>query len=349
MIRASRPSGVVAALAAMLVVASVRPAIARPPVSAAAAARAEGTKLFRAKNFAAACPKFEAAAQLAPEDPEPLADLALCKQRLGDTGAAEQINRQVIDLGSKGKALTDPRFARSRRHAYFNLHQMQTQPRYFPEKEKRKACGELTPEEGCSKKLFYCEDSATTGGSWMTQDCTRVSIATSAEAARFDEEDTDPATREHPKPDFGELTEPFQPTPVVVEDEESVTYLESYSDTVNEWRCDESAWSCDRSDAVAAQAKKCLTSPVEACRADACKRANQRPWPAVIKERKAAAKAQRSCHADAPKSGSEYGCEIAYANACTGLVGLICSGRAPRKTKEQTRVEEYLFPPPPHP
>jgi Tfp pilus assembly protein PilF len=102
------------------------PAKARPPISEAAAARAEGTRLFRAKNFVAACPKFARAAELAPDDPEALADLALCKQRLGDTSAAETINRQVIDLGSKEKAITDPRFARSRRHSYFNLHQLQT-------------------------------------------------------------------------------------------------------------------------------------------------------------------------------------------------------------------------------
>lgn len=340
--------GFVAGLA-MAAVAFPRPATARPPISEGAAARAEGTRLFRAKKFAAACPKFEKAAQLAPEDPEPLADLALCKQRLGDTASAETINRQVIDLGSKEKALTDPRFARSRRHAYFNLHQIQPERHYLPEDEKRKACGELAPEAGCAKTLFYCSDGWTGGGSWMTQNYTRINIAASAEAARFDEDDTDPYTLEHTTPDYGELTEPFQPTPEVVEDGESVTYLESYSNEVNEWRCDESAWSCDRSDAVAAEAKKCLASPAkapnaaEACRKDACDRASRRPWPAVVKERKAAAKQQRGCHASAPQTGSEYGCQIAYANACTGLVGLICSGRESREPKERTRVEEYLF------
>ena len=344
--------GFVAALA-MGAVAFPRPATARPPISEGAAARAEGTRLFRAKNFAAACPKFEKAAQLAPADPEPLADLALCRQRLGDTSSAEKVNRQVIDLGSNGKALTDPRFARSRRHAYFNLRQINSQRRYFPEVG-RDICGELNPEEGCAKKLFYCADSWTGGGSWMTQDYGRVNIAASAEAARFDEDDSDPYARDHSAPDFDELTQPFQPTPEVVEDEESVTYLESYSDKVNEWRCDEKVWSCDRSDAVAADAKKCLASAAkaptsaEACRKDACNRANLRPWPAVIKERKVTADDQRSCHASAPEHESEYGCEIAYANACTGLVGLICSGRRFGK-KERMRVEEYLFLPPPRP
>jgi tetratricopeptide (TPR) repeat protein len=345
--------GFVAALA-MGAVAFPRPATARPPISDSAAARAEGTRLYRAKNFEAACPKFEKAAQLAPADPEPLADLALCRQRLGDTGAAEKVNRQVIDLGSTGKALTDPRFARSRRHAYFNLRQIETQLRYFPEVG-FDICGELNPEEGCSKKLFYCGDSWTGGGSWMTQNYTRVNIAASAEAARFDEDDTDLYTREHTEPDFDELTQAFQPAPEVVETGESVTYLESYSNEVNEWRCDENAWSCDRSDAVAADAKKCLASAAkaptsaEACRKDACNRANDRPWPAVIKERKVAAAAERSCHASAAENGSEYGCQIAYANACTGLVGLICSGRYSLKAKARTRVEEYLFLPPPGP
>src|SRR5206468_4181475 len=80
--------GFIAALTTV-VVTFVRPATARPPISDAAAARAAGTRLFRAKHFEAACPKFEKAAQLAPEDPEPLVDLALCRQRLGNAGSAE--------------------------------------------------------------------------------------------------------------------------------------------------------------------------------------------------------------------------------------------------------------------
>jgi hypothetical protein len=331
-------------------VAFPRPTTARPPRSDAAAARADGTRLFRAKNFEAACPWFEKAAHLAPDDPEPLADLALCRQRLGDTATAEEINRRVIDLGSSAKALTDPRFARSRRHAYFNLRQLDTQRRYLPEAG-RDTCGELTPEEGCTKKLFYCADGWTGGGSWWTQNTTRVRIAASAEAARFDEDDNDPDTREHTEPDFDELTQPFPPTPEAIEDDESITYLESYLDELNEWRCDESAWSCDRSDTVAKEAEKCSASAAqtptsaEACRKDACARARQRPSPAVLKERKVAADAQRSCHASAPEKESQYGCQIAYANACTGLVGLICSGRRSGKVKERTRVEEYLFRP----
>jgi tetratricopeptide (TPR) repeat protein len=345
--------GFVATLA-LAAVAFPRLATARPPNSDDADARAEGTRLLRAKNFEAACPKFEKAAQHAPADPEPLADLALCRLRLGDTDAAEKANRHVIDLGSAGKALTDARFARSRRRAYSNLREINPQLRYFPEVG-QDVCGELAPEEGCSKKLFYCADSWTGGGSWMTHTYSRVNIAASPEAARFDEEDTAPDTREHTAPDFDELTQPFQPTPEVVEDQDSVTYLEAYFDEVHEGRCDERAWSCDRSDAVAAEAKKCLASPakattsLDACREEACTRANERPWPAVIKERKVAANDQRSCHAAAPENESEYGCQIAYANACTGLVGLICSGRRSRSAKERTRVEEYLFRPPTHP
>jgi hypothetical protein len=352
--RASLRRGSIVGVLAMGAATIQRPATAGEPISDAAAARAEGTRLFRAKNFEAACRKFEKAAELAPEDPEPLADLALCKQRLGDTDSAERINRQVIELGSTGKALTNPRFARIRRHAYFNLRELNTQLRYFPEVGPD-VCGELTAEEGCSKKLFYCADSWSGGGSWMTHTYSRVNIAASAEAARFDEDDTAPDAREKTAPDFDELAQSFQPTPEVVEDQESVTYLEAYFDEVHEWRCDEKAWSCDRSEAVEAEAKKCIASTAqsptstEACRKDACARASERPWPAVTKERKVAANDQRSCHASAPESESEYGCQIAYANACTGLVGLICSGRARHSAKERTRVEEYLFLPPLHP
>jgi hypothetical protein len=129
-----------------------------------------------------------------------------------------------------------------------------------------------------------------------------------------------------------------------------LTYLESYDEYGHEWRCDEQdAWSCDSSAAVAAEAKKCPASPAgtdpsaEACRKSACDRATQRPWPAVVKERKAAAKEQRSCHAGTEKISGQYGCEVAYANACTGLVGLICTGHAHLKAKDRSRVEEYLF------
>ena len=293
--------GFVAALA-MGAVGFPRPATARPPISEGAAARAEGTRLFRAKNFAAACPKFEKAAQLAPADPEPLADLALCRQRLGDTSSAEKVNRQVIDLGSTGKALTDPRFARSRRHAYFNLRQINSQRRYFPEVG-RDICGELNPEEGCAKKLFYCADSWTGGGSWMTQDYRRVNIAASAEAARFDEDDSDPYARDHSAPDFDELTQPFQPTPEVVEDEESVTYFESYSDKVNEWRCDEKVWSCDRSDAVAADAKKCLASAAKAptSRGGLSQRRLQPRQPPAVARRHQRAQGRRQGPAQLPR------------------------------------------------
>src|SRR3954469_22462760 len=189
----------------------------------------------------------------------------------------------------------------------------------------------------------------------MTHTYSRVNIAASAEAARFDEDDTAPDAREKTAPDFDELAQSFQPTPEVVEDQESVTYLEAYFDEVHEGQCDEKAWSCDRSEAVEAEAKKCIASTAqsptstEACRKDACARASDRPWPAVIKERKVAANDQRSCHASAPESESEYGCHIASAHACTRRVGLICSGRARHSAKERTRVEEYLFLPPLHP
>jgi hypothetical protein len=339
---------------AIVAIAFVRPATARPPISEAAAARAEGTRLFRAKKFESACPKFEQAVRLAPEDPEPLADLALCRQRLGSSDTAEDINRKVIDLGSTGKALTDPRFVRSRRHAYFNLYQLNknVKGRYFPEAQAA-GCGELRPEVGCSKRLFYCADSWTTGGTFVTYDVTRVRVAASADDARFDADDDDPQTRENADPDFSELTTPFAPTPDVVENGDSVTYLESYRGEGAVMRCDEQAWSCEGSAAVAVEAKKCVASrggapsSAEACARSACGRAQQKPWPAVITERKAAAHGQRACRATATSVDSEYGCQIAYANACTGLVGLICSGVGPHKKEELTRVEEYQFQPPP--
>ena len=124
--------GFVAALA-MGAVAFPRPATARPPIGDSAAARAEGTRLFRAKNFEAAWPKFEKAAQLAPADPEPLADLALCRQRLGDTGSAEKVNRQVIDLGSTGKGPHRSAIRPQPASRLFQPPPDSRQLRYFPE------------------------------------------------------------------------------------------------------------------------------------------------------------------------------------------------------------------------
>lgn len=73
--------------------------------------RAEATRLYRAKKYAQACPKFEQAAALAQSDGAIWADLGLCLQKLGKTDAAAEANQRAIASGD----------ARTRQNAYFNL------------------------------------------------------------------------------------------------------------------------------------------------------------------------------------------------------------------------------------
>ena len=96
------------------------------PLESASVLRARATKLFRAKQFAAACPWFEAAARRQPGEPDLLADLALCQHRIGRDDLAQQTNLEAIQRASEpAERLDDARFARVRQHAYFNLSELE--------------------------------------------------------------------------------------------------------------------------------------------------------------------------------------------------------------------------------
>lgn len=73
--------------------------------------RAEATKLYRAKKYAEACPKFEQAAKAVQNDGALWADLGVCLQKLGKTEEAAEANHQAVASGD----------ARTRMNAYFNL------------------------------------------------------------------------------------------------------------------------------------------------------------------------------------------------------------------------------------
>src|SRR3954470_24324395 len=92
-----------------IALANSRPATAQAPTPAlqAKALRGEATRLFRAKQYGQACPKFEAAVRLAPNDPEFLGDLALCEYRLGHEDVARELNRKVITLEASTARLGD--------------------------------------------------------------------------------------------------------------------------------------------------------------------------------------------------------------------------------------------------
>src|SRR5260221_524403 len=80
--------------------------------------RAVGTRLYKARHFAEACIRFEKAAQLVPDDPELLLDLASCLEHLGQVGRARALNTRAIALASQPERVTVARFARLRKNAY---------------------------------------------------------------------------------------------------------------------------------------------------------------------------------------------------------------------------------------
>jgi tetratricopeptide (TPR) repeat protein len=122
----------------------------------AIAPRAEATKLFRAKSYAIACPKFEELVKLVPDDADAIADLALCKLRVGDKAAARGLNLQAIEIASRSGHVDDAAAARTRRHAYFNLAQLDpVDP--APGGAHEQQCGELDRPPACAKSLFACD------------------------------------------------------------------------------------------------------------------------------------------------------------------------------------------------
>ena len=284
------------------------PATARPPISDSAAARAEGTRLFRAKNFAAACPKFEKAAQLAPRS-----------RAARGSGALQTAPRRHRLCGEGQSAGDRPRIDREGPHR-FAIRPQPASRLFQPPSDSRRS---FATSRGGTRHLRRAEprrrvaqeaillhrlvdrrrelDDAKLHARQHRGLCRSGALRRGRHRLY---------THEHAAPDLDELTRPFQPTPEVVEDEESVTYFESYSDEVNEWRCDEKPWSCDRS-TPRGRGQKCLASrprppSPEACRIDACDRAEHRPWPAVIKERKVAAD-KRSARLPRERAGERIG------------------------------------------
>jgi hypothetical protein len=250
-----------------------RPGSARPPSpdSSAAAQRIEATRLFRAKQYEAACPKFEAAVRLAPDAPALLADLALCEFRLGHDDVARELNRKVIALETGPARLGDREASRNRRHAYYNLAQLEKE-RVGGGSNGAVVCGPLAAELGCSKQFFACSISREDGWAARLLTTTGVRIALDASSAQVEDGDFG-------DPDFAALRRPFDPLPVKIAPGDNVTYLERYEEE-------------GRGDVV---------------------------------------------------YNGDFGCQLAYANACSGLVGLVCTGSKGTSAKSRTRVEEYLF------
>jgi hypothetical protein len=300
--------------------------------------RARATRLYRAKRFAAACPVFEAALRASPGEPELLTDLALCQHRLGNDALARQTNLEAIARASEPAArLSEPRFARIRRHAYFNLAELEPgEPSDQPLLEREQQCWALPSAPACTKTMHACGVSRTGGGRNYRSDEADIRVAETAEAARFDENDGEVS------PDWGELATPSAELPVAITGDGALDFVDRFSEEETTYQCE---WSCEGSTAVADEVDKCRSNPKasastrEQCSETVCARAERAPWAAVRGEQADS----DACYQYAATVDGEYGCFVVYANACTGLLGLLCSGHAGGERESRSRVEEYQF------
>jgi len=104
--------------------------------------RVEAYRLYREKDYARACPKYEAAAQLAPDRGDLWADLGLCLFKSGNKEKAKEAEIKAIETGSKEVRL----------HAYYNLSKIGVNLA-IPQA----GCTEWPcSREGCSRPLTVC-------------------------------------------------------------------------------------------------------------------------------------------------------------------------------------------------
>jgi hypothetical protein len=215
-------------------------AAARPPKSPASALRVEATKLFKAKKFAAACPKFKAALDFSPNDPELMLDLAVCDFRIKETDAARALNEKVIALESAPARLLDAKAARNRRHAYYNLADLDGNIDTIGQGDNGEVkCQTLEPQAGCKKAFFSCAIHREDG--WQARLLTRtvVRVATTKEAAMLK------VTDGERDPSFDVLGAKPEPLPTRIKKGESVTYLgEWVEEARGDWEGSNGTYGC---------------------------------------------------------------------------------------------------------
>jgi hypothetical protein len=323
------------------------PAVPDATAKRVRALRAEGTRLLHAKQIPAACLAFESASRLAPADPGAVVDLALCEQRRGNSERARTENLTAIGLASAAERIQDPHFGRVRRSAYFNLDQLpepsegaraaEPAVSHAPDQD----CARLPPELGCSKAFSVCSKQHAGGGAQVRTSATVVRLALNEADASF--EDGEDLEGNELEDDSGSAV------PRQVASGNSFTFNGSYSLELLQYVCEADEWSCDKSLAVAAEAEACVHkagSGSEArCQEQACAHAQNRPSPAVSREQRAAERASDECYKQCAASEESSDCNVAYANACTGLVGIVCRGRTGQAGGDWTRVTEVAFEP----
>ena len=251
----------------------------------AAALRKTASQAFKAKRYPAACDAYAKLAAVAPppDDAAPVADLALCLQRLGKKDEAIKANHRAIALGAKDD-LSDWGDDATRRHAYFNLGKLGVKV------ELPQGCGPLPPAPGCGKSLWACVDTIkeldSHGGSSHT-DWMRIGLSKDDAAIAED--------------DHASLVMP------------SLGRLGLYG-TVDSWALTNNFTSRHP------QVDVLLGEEVEEiCTRDGC---------------------------DESPDVDPIDCDVVYANACLGLVGVVCPGAGEnKKGRPRAAVDEFFLGP----
>lgn len=332
---------------------SRRKAAPAPPATASAGAttalRQEGTRAFRAGRYDDALTKFRAAADQDHDDPDALADVALALQKLGRTADAVTANQGVLHLAAKPSADRAKRYAKIRLTAYFNLGQLGAAVA-VPDVG---ACASLAPAADACKPMFTCREARQNNGSGLATLWEVLRIARTKEAAILDEDDyheVPPLIRGLTDAEYD--SEAGRPAIDLLPEQEGDTLLRYGTEEVGDaCRRIYGDWSCDTSDEIRAETRRCQGTPAPdagaaACFRLSCDRAESAPWPAVQAELDRRTQRLSSCYQRLGQL-DDTTCVVVYADPCSGLVGTYCTTTFHRTVKPRAdhhRVFELTAP-----
>jgi hypothetical protein len=323
------------------------------------ALRQEGARAFRAGRYDEALEKFRAAADHDQDDPDTLADVALTLQKLGRTTEAIAANQNVVRLAAHPGATGDKvkRFEKLRLAAYFNLGRLGAAVA-VPDIG---ACASLVAATDGCKPLLACREARQSNGSGLATVWEVLRIARTREAAILDEDDyheVPPLIRGLTDAEYD--SEAARPAIDLLPEQEGDTLLRYGTQEVgDECRRIYGDWSCDTSEEVRAETRRCQgtaaatgsggapsSSPgdggVAACFRLSCDRAESAPWPAVQTEIDRRTQRLSSCHERLGQL-DDTTCVVVYADSCNGHVGTYCTTTFHRTAKpraEHHRVFE---------
>ena len=304
-----------------------------PTAGATAAVRQEGARAYRAGRYDDALVKFRAAADRDRDDPDALADVALALQKLGRTADAVAANQGVLRLAAKPSADRAKRYAKIRLTAYYPLAQLGAVV-MAPEVG---ACTSLVPAADACKPLYACREARQNSGSGIATLWEVLRIARTKEAAILDEDDyheVPPLIRGLTDAEYD--SEAGRPAIDLLPEQEGDTLLRYGTEEVgDECRRIYGDWSCDASDEVRAETRRCqgtATPDAGGCFRLSCDRAESAPWPAVQAEIDRRAQRLSSCHERLGQL-DDTTCVVVYADACSGLVGTYCTTTFHRTAK----------------